>query len=143
VSDFVIFQLKLLIDGLKDGAVFTASFVAFGIDLIFGRRDERRLFYKLLRLSERFDLWLNLHGAVEGELNTKGLKELHVSRERLRELIENEEDLPVQVGTPFRIQRNESTEKGRRIWAAVDAAADKAPQKVKDRLAALRENEDE
>ena len=29
IRDFAIFQLKLLIDGLKDGTVFTVSFVAF------------------------------------------------------------------------------------------------------------------
>ena len=39
-----------------------------------------------------------------------------------------------------RIERNESTELGREIWAAVDVGAEKAPQIVKDRLA---ENNDE
>jgi hypothetical protein len=66
IRDFAIFQLKLLIDGLKDGAVFTMSFVAFGVDLVFRRHGRRRLFYKVMRVSERFDLWLNLHGAAEG-----------------------------------------------------------------------------
>lgn len=65
VRDFLIFQLKLLIDGLKDGAVFTTSVVAFGIDLVFRRHGRRRIFYKVMRVSERFDLWLNLHGATE------------------------------------------------------------------------------
>jgi hypothetical protein len=66
IRDFAIFQLKLLIDGLKDGAVFTMSFVAFGVDLVFRRHGRRRFFYKVMRVSERFDLWLNLHGAAEG-----------------------------------------------------------------------------
>lgn len=35
-----------------------------------------------------------------------------------------------------RLHRNESTERGRKIWAAVDAAADKAPSRVKERLGA-------
>jgi hypothetical protein len=65
IRDFAIFQLKLLIDGLKDGAVFTVSFVAFGIDLVFRRHGRRRFFYKVMRVSEKFDLWLNLHGAAE------------------------------------------------------------------------------
>ncbi len=59
--DFAIFQLKLLINGMKDGMVFTVSFVA---DLVFKRHGQRRFFYRVLRLSERFDLWLNLHGAA-------------------------------------------------------------------------------
>ncbi len=66
VRDFAIFQLKLLIYGLKDGTVFTLSLVAFGIDLVFRRHGRRRIFYKVRRVSERFDLWLNLHGATEG-----------------------------------------------------------------------------
>ncbi len=66
VRDFAIFQFKLLIDGLKDGAVFTMSFVAFGLDLVLKRHGRRRIFYKTMRISERFDLWLNLHGATEG-----------------------------------------------------------------------------
>ncbi len=65
IRDFAIFQLKLLIDGLKDGAVFTVSFVAFAVDLVFKRHGNRRYFYKVMRVSEKFDLWLNLHGAAE------------------------------------------------------------------------------
>ena len=65
IRDFAIFQLKLLIDGVKDGAVFTMSFVAFGVDLVFRRHGRRRLFYNVMRISEKFDLWLNLHGAAE------------------------------------------------------------------------------
>ncbi len=65
IRDFAIFQLKLLIDGLKDGAVFAMSFVAFGVDLVFRRHGRRRWFYKMMRVSEKFDLWLNLHGAAE------------------------------------------------------------------------------
>ena len=69
VRDFAIFQLKLLIDGLKDGAVFAVSFVAFAVDLVFRRHGRRRFFYKVMRVSEKFDLWLNLHGAAEGADN--------------------------------------------------------------------------
>jgi len=74
IRDFIIFQLKLLIDGFKDGAVFAMSFVAFGIDLVFRRHGRRRFFYKMMRASERFDLWLNLHGAAEeADENPDGL----------------------------------------------------------------------
>ena len=65
IRDFAIFQLKLLIDGFKDGMVFTVSFVAFAVDLIFKRHGDRRYFYRVMRVSEKFDLWLNLHGAAE------------------------------------------------------------------------------
>jgi len=65
IRDFLIFQLKLAIDGAKDGLVFMISFVAFGLDLAFRRHGKRRYFPRLMRVSERFDLWLNLHSAVE------------------------------------------------------------------------------
>jgi hypothetical protein len=74
VRDFAIFQLKLVIDGLKDGAVFGLSFAAFAVDLVFKLHGKRRLFYKVMRISEKFDLWLNLHGAAEGaESDSDGL----------------------------------------------------------------------
>lgn len=66
ICDFAIFQLTLMIDGLKEGAVFVMSLLAFGIDLLFGRHGRRRFVYRMMRVSERLDLWLNLHGATEG-----------------------------------------------------------------------------
>lgn len=60
--DFLIFQLKLMLDGLKDVLVFNASLVAYVLDLLLGRGRRRRFFYAVLEASERFDLWLNLHG---------------------------------------------------------------------------------
>lgn len=74
IRDFAIFQLKLVIDGVKDGAVFAVSFAAFAVDITFRRYGRRRFFYKVMRVSERFDLWLNLHGAaVEAEIDPDGL----------------------------------------------------------------------
>ncbi len=66
IRDFLIFQTKLLLDGLKDVAVFNLSVIAFVLDLVSGRGRRPRYFYAVLRLSERFDLWLNLHGPAEG-----------------------------------------------------------------------------
>lgn len=63
--DFAIFQLKLVLDGLKDIVVFNLSIGAMLVDLIAGRGRRPRLFYSVLRGSERFDAWLNLHGVVE------------------------------------------------------------------------------
>ncbi len=62
VRDFLIFQLKLLIDSGKDLVLLNASVVALILDLLSGGGRRPRLFYSVLRLSERFDLWLNLHG---------------------------------------------------------------------------------
>lgn len=64
LRDFVIFQLKLFLDGLKDLVAFNLSIVAIILDYISGRGKRPRLFYSVVRASERFDRWLNLHSVV-------------------------------------------------------------------------------
>ena len=77
MRDFAIFQLKLLLDGFKDVALSALSVGALAIDLLAGGGTRPRVFYSVLAMSERFDLWLNLSGAVsrleEGELDEDGL----------------------------------------------------------------------
>ena len=46
VRDFAIFQVKLLIDGLKDGAVFA-------VDLVFRRQEATQCWVNLSRRFER------------------------------------------------------------------------------------------
>ena len=65
LRDFAIFQLKLALDGLKDLVVFNVSIVAVVLDFISGRGQRPRLFYSVVRASERFDAWLNLHGVMQ------------------------------------------------------------------------------
>lgn len=65
LRDFAIFQLKLALDGLKDLVVFQLSIGAVILDFIAGRGKRPRLFYSVMRVSERFDAWLNLHGAMQ------------------------------------------------------------------------------
>jgi hypothetical protein len=64
VRDFLIFALKLGIDGLKDVVLFQIASIAVLADLLRGE-GHSRLFYKVVRQSERFDLWLNLNGALD------------------------------------------------------------------------------
>ncbi|MFH1763592.1 MAG: hypothetical protein ABIF09_05300 [Gemmatimonadota bacterium] len=63
LRDFFIFQLKLWADGFKDLVMIQLSLVAVVVDLFFGGT-RKRLFYKVIKLGERIDLWLNLHGAL-------------------------------------------------------------------------------
>ncbi|MHB1194610.1 MAG: hypothetical protein ACYC6F_16415 [Longimicrobiales bacterium] len=65
LRDFVIFQIKLWLDGMKDLAVIVLSSGAMLLDVIAGQGRRPRLFYSVVRGSERFDRWLNLHAAVE------------------------------------------------------------------------------
>lgn len=65
LRDFVIFQVKLALDGLKGLVVIQLSVLALIVDFISGRGPRRRYFYSVVRVSERFDAWLNLYGAVQ------------------------------------------------------------------------------
>jgi hypothetical protein len=74
--DFLLFYIKLLVDGLKDVVVIQVGILAFCVDMILmittGRR--RSFFYAVLELAERFDLWLNLYvPASHAGANPQGL----------------------------------------------------------------------
>lgn len=61
--DFLLFYIKLLVDGAKDLVLVQVALLAFCLDLVLmigvGRR--RSFFYRVLEIGERFDLWLNLY----------------------------------------------------------------------------------
>ena len=61
--DLLLFQLKLFLDGLIDVTLAPLSIAAAIVEMAFGGRQRGRLFYSILRLGERADLWLNLYGA--------------------------------------------------------------------------------
>ena len=65
LRDFMIFQAKLALDGLGDLVAFNLSIVAIILDFISGRGKRPRLFYSVVRASERYDKWLNLYGVAE------------------------------------------------------------------------------
>jgi hypothetical protein len=64
IRDLLILQVKLAIDGLKDVVLFPLASAAVIFDVLFGRPGRPLVFYRLLRLGERFDLWINLYGAA-------------------------------------------------------------------------------
>ncbi|MFO7262050.1 MAG: hypothetical protein DIU52_012910 [bacterium] len=65
IRDVLIFQLKLLLDAFKDVVLFKVAIIAAAVDLVLLQREPAKRFYTVLRLSERFDLWLNLNGAAQ------------------------------------------------------------------------------
>ena len=65
IRDFILFQVKLWVDGLKDFAMIGLSILAFGLDVVFKLHGRQRYFPRLMRTSKRFDHWLDLHGAIE------------------------------------------------------------------------------
>src|SRR5687768_12200530 len=74
IRDFLIFQAKTFIDGIKDIVVIPFATILFALDLIFGKGDKRgRTFYALMGACESFDRWMNLYkpasqarGSAEG-----------------------------------------------------------------------------
>jgi hypothetical protein len=64
LRDFLVFQMKLAVDGLKDLVVFQVSIVAMVVDFVSGRGKKPRWFYAVMRESQCFDRWLDLHGAM-------------------------------------------------------------------------------
>lgn len=61
LRDVLMFQFKLVVDGLKDLCLAQLALGAALVDLL--RRDGSpgRRFYGIVELSERFDGWLDLH----------------------------------------------------------------------------------
>jgi hypothetical protein len=74
LRDLAIFQVKLAIDNLKGLAVMQCAIIAAAIDIFFPGEHPGHRFYGLLRVSERFDMWLNLNGpAVDAQEDADGL----------------------------------------------------------------------
>lgn len=81
LRDLLFFQIKLWMDGLKDLVLSPLSIAGAAIDILFGVTGESSWFYRVMRLGERFDLWLNLYGPAQnaasdpdGLLNRQGLR---------------------------------------------------------------------
>jgi hypothetical protein len=64
LRDVLTFQLKLILDALRDFALSPISLVAASLDALLKRPDEDRLFYRLLRLGRRSEEWIDLWGAA-------------------------------------------------------------------------------
>jgi len=74
IRDLVIFQLKLLLDGVKDIILSPLSVVAAGLDLIAPTDKRGKRLYAVLMLGERFDRWLSLYNSTErAATNAEGL----------------------------------------------------------------------
>jgi hypothetical protein len=89
IRDLLVFNLKLWMDGLKDILLAPLSVGAGIMDIMSGNRGPGARFYSIVRLGERFDLWLNLYGAA----NRDG--------HRLRDVF-NEFDPAMRVPDPLR-----------------------------------------
>lgn len=65
IRDVLVFQLKLVLDGVRDLVLSPVSLVAALMDLAMGGdRGNGGSFYSLLRFGHRTDRWINLFGAA-------------------------------------------------------------------------------
>jgi len=62
VWSLVVFQAKLLVDGLKDLLLSPLSFLAVLLGLVAGGDEPDRYFRGLMRNGRRLELWINLFG---------------------------------------------------------------------------------
>lgn len=65
LRDFLIFEIKLLLDGFKGAVISVLAVPAIALDLIHpGARPGHR-FYGVMRLGDRLDRWLSLYGIAD------------------------------------------------------------------------------
>lgn len=62
VRDAVVFQLKLMADGLRDLVLLPLSLVAALVGLIRGGDEPEREFVEVLKLGRKSEHWINLFG---------------------------------------------------------------------------------
>jgi len=63
--DVIVFQAKLLVDGLRDLLLSPVSIVAAMIDLLVPGDDGGKRFYRVVRFGRRTERWINLFGAAD------------------------------------------------------------------------------
>ena len=64
IRDVAVFQVKLIVDGLRDLVLVPISLVAGLISLFKGGSEPGPEFYDLLRIGRRSERWINLFGAA-------------------------------------------------------------------------------
>ena len=71
LRDLAVFQVKLILDGLKDLVMIWISIGAATLDLLAPSGPRGRRFYSTMRVAEKFDRWLNLYGASRDAVGEK------------------------------------------------------------------------
>lgn len=63
--DVIIFQVKLLVDGLRDLLLSPVSIIAAFIDLLVPGDDGGKRFYRVVHFGRRTERWINLFGMAD------------------------------------------------------------------------------
>jgi hypothetical protein len=65
LRDVIVFQAKLLVDGLRDLLLSPLSVFAALVDLLVPGDDGGKRFYAVVRFGRRTERWINLFGAAD------------------------------------------------------------------------------
>lgn len=118
IRDFLVFQVKLAMEGARDFLAMNLSLIALVIDLLSGRGRRPRRFYAVVRWSQRFDRWLRLH-SMKGMPDADG-------GERTRPLLAAEDDDPADA------EEHRSNGPDRRLGSDADTLVEQFEQLVQD-----------
>jgi len=65
LRDVIVFQVKLLVDGMRDVLLSPASIIAAFIDLLVPGDDGGKRFYSIVYFGRRTERWINLFGMAD------------------------------------------------------------------------------
>lgn len=85
-----VFQIKLLVDGLRDAVLIPVSLVAALIGLARGGDDPGREFRRVLKLGRRSERWINLFGHQPPLHRPHGAGSLDTLLDRVEETVMEE-----------------------------------------------------
>lgn len=63
--DVIVFQVKLLVDGLRDLLLSPVSIIAAFVDLLVPGDDGGKRFYRVVHFGRRTERWINLFGMAD------------------------------------------------------------------------------
>lgn len=86
-KDVLLFQGKLLIDGLRDLLLSPLSIIAALVDLAVPGDDKGRRFYAVVRFGRRTESWINLFGAADRHDPDKEMRGVDAIADELEALI--------------------------------------------------------
>ena len=62
VWKMLVFQAKLVVDGMRDVLLIPAAIIAVGLGILVGGKEPDRYYRQLLHLGRRSERWINLFG---------------------------------------------------------------------------------
>ena len=136
VRDVMVFQLKLLLDNLRDLALVPISLVAALVDLVYKGEREGSLFYKVLRWGAHSEEVIDVYSAIEdhppGEFKVNPNYTVDAVIARLEEVVVREYEkgetaasIKAALDRAIDQLHRETKEKGDRVRDVVADAADK------------------